>query len=53
MANQNTRQAHKKGFSSMADMLNNGHKTVSGVCVHSNLRDRNQKHRYPGSKKGY
>ena len=33
MANNNTKAARKRGYSSMKDMLTNGHKIVTGRCV--------------------
>jgi hypothetical protein len=49
MANQNTKQAHKKGFSSKWDENNNGNKTFRGseAYVGTGRNRRSGKKRYP------
>ncbi len=53
MANQNTRAANRLSYSSMKDANGQGHKIVKGFAVDTSVRQRHEKPRYPGSKKGY
>ena len=53
MANQSTKASHKLGFSSMRDANSQVHKIIKGFSVDTTVRQRHEKPRYPGSKKGY
>lgn len=44
MANKNTKQAHKLGFSSMRDANNGGHKTAKGACIDSGARGKRKQY---------
>lgn len=51
--NASTRAARKIGFSSMKDANSGGHHIVKGFAVDTSVRQRHEKPRYPGTKKGY